>query len=290
MDFGSAASVCGFLSIQDVWDFEEFCQMKTLFVAWKDTQNTRSWFPAGRLDADVAKNLYRFRYVQGALEAAERCGFAPFDSFPDFRREYVGGELFPFFANRLQNSNRPSFREHLRRMELEPHAQDAFDPIEVLAVSEGRRATDNLEIFPKVERAENGLFAIKFFLHGWRHIHPDMAATILQLKAGDRLGVVIEVTNKVAGYAVQIQTHDRQVIGYAPHYLVHDLVHVISRCSIPVSASVSRLNHPPTPPSQRLLIAFEGCWPEGYQPMNGDLFQTLDGVGSTLRQPEFATA
>ena len=262
--------------------------MKTLFVAWKDSQNTRGWFPVGRLDADVAGNLYRFRYLQGAMEAAERCGFAPFDSFPEFRQEYVGGELFPFFANRLQNLSRPSFREHLRRMDLEPHAQEAFDPIEVLAVSEGRRATDNLEIFPKVERAESGIFAIKFFLHGWRHIHPDGAARILTLKAGDLLGVAIEVTNAATVYAVQIQTPDRVVLGYAPRYLVQDLVQVIARCSIPVSASVSRLNLPPTPPSQRLLVSFEGCWPEGYQPMSGDQFQSLVGIEAPSLRPEFA--
>ena len=264
--------------------------MKTLFVAWKDTENTRGWFPVGRLDADVAGSFYRFRYVQGALEAAEQCGFAPFDSFPDFQQEYVGGELFPFFANRLQNSSRPSFREHLRRMELEPQAQEAFDPIEVLAVSEGRRATDNLEIFPKVERAASGVFAIKFFLHGWRHIHPDGAARILQLKARDPLGVAIEVTNQATIFAVQLQTPDRVVIGYAPRYLVQDLVQVIARCSIPVSASVSRLNLPPTPPSQRLLVSFEGCWPEGFSPMDGEQFRSLVGVEFTTLQSEFAVA
>ena len=96
--------------------------MKTLFVAWKDAQNSLGWFPVGRLDADVAGNLYRFRYVHGAIDAAAQCGFVPFDSFPDFDQEYVSGELFPFFANRLQNVNRPGFREHLRRLDLEPDA------------------------------------------------------------------------------------------------------------------------------------------------------------------------
>ena len=239
-----------------------------------------SWFPVGRLDADVAGNLYRFRYVQGAIDAAEQCGFAPFDSFPNFEREYVSGELFPFFANRLQNASRPSFREHLRRLNLERADSEAFDPIEVLAVSEGRRATDNLEIFPNVERSEDGSFAIKFFLHGWRHIHPDSANRILSLQTGETLGVAIEATNPATGFAIQIQTQDRVVIGYAPRYLIDDLAQVILQCAGTVSASVSRLNRPPAPPSQRLLVSFEGCWPDDYQPMSGEMFETLIGVGA----------
>ena len=264
--------------------------MKTLFVAWKDAQNSLGWFPVGRLDADVAGNLYCFRYVWGAMNAAEQCGFVPFDGFPKFEQQYVSGELFPFFANRLQNVNRPGFREHLRRLDLEPDANEAFDPIEVLAVSEGRRATDNLEIFPKVERSEDGIFSIKFFLHGWRHIRPDGAARILSLHPGEQLGIAIEATNPATGFAIQIQTLDRVVIGYAPRYLIQDLSEVILQCPGLVCASVSRLNLPPAPPSQRLLVLFEGCWPEGYQPMSGEQFETLDGVEATPIQSEFSEA
>lgn len=253
--------------------------MKTLFVAWKDPQNVSGWFPVGRLDADVLTGRYRFRYLQGAVEAAEQCGFVPFDSFPQIDQNYMSGELFPFFANRLQNVNRPSFREHLRRLDLEPIGDESFDPIEVLAVSEGRRATDNLEIFPKVERSDGGNFAIKFFLHGWRHIHPHGAARILSLQPGEQLGLAIEATNPATGFAIQIQTVDRVVLGYAPRYLIEDLGQVILQCAGSVSASVSRLNRPPAPPSQRLLVSFEGCWPEGYQPMSGEEFVPIDKVG-----------
>ena len=146
--------------------------MKTLFVAWKDTRSGGGWFPVGRLDADVGAERYEFRYVQGALQAAKERGFGPFDSFPDFRKEYLSGELFPFFANRVQNQSRPSFREYMHRLELDKGQETSFDPIEALAVSEGRRATDSLEIFPNVERTDGGAFAIKFFLHGWPRSPP----------------------------------------------------------------------------------------------------------------------
>ncbi len=48
------------------------------------------------------------------------------DPFDVSDQEYVSGELFPFFANRLLNVNRPGFREHLRRLDLEPDADEAI--------------------------------------------------------------------------------------------------------------------------------------------------------------------
>jgi len=194
--------------------------MKTLFVAWKDTRSAGGWFPVGRLDADVAGERYEFRYIQGALRAAKEGGFVPFDSFPDFQKEYLSGELFPFFANRVQNQNRPSFPEYLRRLDLDKGEGIPFDPIEALAVSEGRRATDNLEIFPKVERTGTGVFAIKFFLHGLRYLNPASSSRILELKSGEDLSVSVELNNPATRFAIQLQTRDRMVIGYAPRYLV----------------------------------------------------------------------
>ena len=250
--------------------------MKTLFVAWQQ-QSKRGWHPVGRLDADVAAGLYRFRYLQGAVDAAEHFGFVPFDSFPDIEGDYVAGELFSFFANRLQNSSQPGFHEYLRRLDLATEDGEAFDPIEVLAVSEGRRATDNLEIFPRVTRTSDRPFHIKFFLHGWRYLPADRAQRVLALQPGDELRVAIETNNPATGIAVQLQSDDLVVIGYAPRYLVPDLAQVIFQCSGPVSATVSRLNLPPAPPSQRLLISFEGCWPEDYEPMSNEQFQVLVG-------------
>ena len=259
--------------------------LKTLFIAWKDTANTRAWFPVGRLDADVAASRYRFRYVSGVKEAM-KCGFAAFDSFPELQADYRSAELFPLFANRLQNPTRPNFREFLQRLDVSYEPPDAFDPIEVLAVSEGRRATDNLEVFPKVERGGDATFAIKFFLHGWRHIHPYAEERIGKLEAGEILGVSLETTNPVTRWALQIQTRDNVIIGWVPRYLVDDLVHItFAGCS--VEATVTRLNPAPAPPGQRVMICFRGCWPEGFDPMTGESFAPLvmDSDGAPTEEP-----
>lgn len=263
--------------------------MKTLFVAWQQ-QSKRGWYPVGRLDADVGADYYRFRYLQGAIEAAEQCGFVPFDSFPDIEGDSVSSELFPFFANRLQNSNQPGFGEYLRRLDLATEIGEAFDPIEVLAVSEGRRATDNLEIFPRVTRTEGRPFTIKFFLHGWRYLPADRTQRVLELQPGHELRIAIEANNPATHFAVQLQTDDLVPIGYAPRYLVNDLADVILRCSIPVSATVSRVNLPPAPPSQRLLVSFEGCWPDDYEPMSGNQFQVLVGDDSPVLEEAFVAS
>ncbi len=259
--------------------------LKTLFIAWKDTAKTRAWFPVGRLDADVQAQQYRFRYVRGA-EQAKEFGFSALDSFPDLRADYRAVELFPLFANRLQNSTRPSFREYLQRLDVSYEPPEAFDPIEVLAVSEGRRATDNLEVFPKVERGPDGTFAIKFFLHGWRHIHPYAEERISKLAEQEELGVCLEATNPVTGHALQIQTQDNVIIGWAPRYLFHDLVQVLfANCR--VEAQVARLNPPPAPPGQRVVVCFRGCWPEGYEPMSGEAFLPLanDTEAAPVEEP-----
>lgn len=256
-----------------------FDSMKTLYVAWKDSAKTRAWFPVGRLDADVAGERYQFRYTMGAREAAQQCGFKPFDSFPHFEEDYHSSELFPFFANRVQNPQRPGLSAYLERLDL----QGPYDPLEMLAMSEGRRATDTLEIFPKVERAEDGFFAMKFFLHGWRHINPIAEQRITKLQSGESLGLSVEVTNPVTVYAIQVHTTDNLPIGWAPRYLFNDLWAVISRGGCSVEAQVSRVNPPPAPPSQRVVVTFRGCWPEGFEPMADDAFRPLVNTDQPLQ-------
>lgn len=250
-------------------------QLKSLFLAWQGGDEARPWFPVGRLDADRRDGTYRFRYTRGA-DKAQSFGFHPLDNFPSLDTDYRSAELFPLFANRLLNASRPSFREYLQRLDVKYDPPEAFDPIEVLAVSEGRRATDNLEVFPKVERGADGTFEIKFYLHGWCHIHPYAEERISKLQAGESLGVSLETTNPVIQFALQIQTRDNVSIGWVPRYLVQDLVR-ITAVGCPVDASVARINPPPAPPGQRVMIRFRGCWPEGYQPMSGEQFQPLVG-------------
>ena len=116
--------------------------MKTLFVAWQDKANTRAWYPIGRLDADVARSRFEFKYIQGAEMARKGAGLEPLDAFPDFHKIYKSSELFPLFRNRILGEGREDFKDYIQQLGLDPqHAS----PLEILALTGGERQTDNLE-------------------------------------------------------------------------------------------------------------------------------------------------
>ena len=192
---------------------------KTLFLAWRDNQPSHQWFPVGRLDADIDHSRFCFRYTGGAKRAQRESGFPPLMEFPDLERAYTSTELFPLFRNRVMNRSRPDLAEYLQTLDL----STAADPIEILAVSGGRRVTDSYEVFPKIEKSPDGSFACRFFLHGWRHVNPEAQHRIERLTPGEPLYLTLELTNPETRLAVQIQTEDYFMVGWAPRYLVHDL-------------------------------------------------------------------
>ena len=244
---------------------------KTLFLAWQDKARTRQWFPVGRMDVVRPESCYRFAYLHGAERARQESGFEPLVDFPDFRRSYEAAELFPLFKNRVLTPKRPDFPEYLRQLDLPEKA----DPIEILSVDGGYRATDFFEVFPKIERREDGAFRCRFFLHGWRHVSPAGQARLEQLQPGDKLVAAIEVNNPATYLAVQVQTTDYHMIGWTPRYLARDLINAIARSPAKLEAEVVKLNPAPAPSKQRVLIEFRGHWPEGYEPMAGDDFKLL---------------
>jgi len=247
--------------------------MKTVYLAWQNTFVDRAWYPIGRLDADVQAHQYRFGYTQGAKEAEERAGFAPLLAFPDFSRVYQSTELFPLFKNRVLNESRPDFNEYLQQLDLSPERADA---LEILAVSGGTRETDNLEVFPKLLTRRDGSFHCRFFLHGWRHLNEASVKRVDELRADEPLRVCVELNNPKTGLAIQLQTDDDYyMIGWAPKYLIKDLAHAISEAALEIHAHVVRINTPPAPLKQRVLIELEGKLPVGYEPMSSPEFNYL---------------
>jgi len=243
---------------------------KTLFLSWQDNGQTREWFPVGRLDISGDLGPFRFRYIKGATRAKDRAGFEPLMDFPNLEETYESSVLFPLFMNRIIQSQRQDFPEYLERMAL-PVGAGAAD---ILRVGGGVRVTDNFEVFPKIERNPDGTFESRFFLHGWSHVSPHSQSRIDRLQLGEKLYVTIELTNPVMRMAVQIQTEDYYMIGWAPRYLVSDLVEAIAHSPGEYSAKVIRVNPAPAPSRQRLLVELTGRWPN-YEPMVTGDFETL---------------
>ncbi|NLV44622.1 MAG: DNA-binding protein [Candidatus Hydrogenedentes bacterium] len=241
--------------------------MTTLFLAWQDPKESRAWYPIGRLDADASKGLFRFRYVRGAQRAQREAGMTPLISFPDIKKRYESTELFPLFKNRILSPDREEFEDYLRELDLTP---DKADPLEILALSEGRRQTDTLEVFPKINVSENGAFRCRFFLHGWRHVCEPSQERINTLMPGEELRVALEMNNPATGLAVQVQTGDYQMVGWTPRYLVLDLARAIGESFKNIRAAVVKVNPSPAPSQQRVLIEMTGSWPKRYEPMSDE--------------------
>ena len=153
---------------------------------------------------------------------------------------------------------------------------DHADPLEILALTGGERQTDNLEVFPKIERRKGGGFQCRFFLHGWRHVNEPAQQKLLGLNGGEQLRVAVELNNPATVLALQLETpDDYHMIGWAPRYLVKDLFQAICEAPNDICATVVKVNPSPAPAKQRVLIEIKGRWLADYEPMSSQEFQPL---------------
>lgn len=244
----------------------------TLFLAWQDKRERR-WFPVGRLDADGGRSQYVFRYTHGAGIAKRDSGFAPLYDFPRLEDVYESRRLFPLFENRVMNRGRRSFRDYLELLAIE---NPDPDPLEILAIDGGRRVTDNFEVFPKIEKSDDGEFRCRFLLHGSGHVSRPARERLLRLAEGERLHVALELTNPAMPLAVQLQTEDYHMIGWAPRYLVADLAEAMAHAPTEYKANVVRTSTEALF-KHSVLIELSGCWPEEHEPMSSESYQLLGG-------------
>jgi hypothetical protein len=246
--------------------------MKSLFLAWQDSGPSRAWFPIGRLDAETSQSRYSFGYTRGATRAAAQAGLQPLLAFPDFDETYESSELFPLFRNRVLGSDRADFLDYLKQLDLKP---EEANPIAILAVTGGTRQTDNLEVFPKLERRADGTFCCRFFLHGTRHVHKVAYERIEGLQTNEPLRVSVELNNPATSLALQVQSGDYVMLGWAPRYLVKDLTDAIAESPAKIAVQVVKVNPAPAPTNQRVLVELKGFLPNHRELMSGPDFQLL---------------
>lgn len=243
---------------------------RSFFLGWQE-RNSRAWYPIGRLDAEPEKNRYAFAYTHGAEDAVAEHNFEPLYDFPELGKRYQSDVLFPLFKNRVMTPGRRSFQEYLHLLDL----AGAPDPLDILAIDGGYRATDSYQVFPKIESGENRSFRSRFFLHGWSHTNPKAQERLMRLERGEELFVTLELTNPKTGTAVQIQSEDYFMLGWAPRYLVGDLVKAMAQSPENLRAKIIRIYPVPAPSKQRVLIELSGNWPLNYKPMESREFQIV---------------
>ncbi|MCD6328568.1 HIRAN domain-containing protein [bacterium] len=243
--------------------------MTTLFLGWQDPKS-REWFVIGSLGR--ARGSYWFRYVKGARRAQEK-GFSPLLAFPNINEVFESPALFPLFQNRILNGERPEWPDFLRQLNLSEDIKD--DPIAVLARSAGRRATDQLEVFPKPEKAEDNRYSVHFFLRGLSHVRAGKCGRHKEVKTGERLWVCRDPQNDRDPDALLLRTEDLCGIGYVPRYLRDDLNELLDRHRDALKVVVEKFNEPPAPLQYRILCKASAPWPDDWEPMSGPEFQPV---------------
>jgi hypothetical protein len=242
-----------------------------LYVAWRlNTPEGGQWGPIGRLEHTGTG--YRFLYTRGARTLE---GFQPFPEMPQLDAVYESDELFPLFANRLMARSRPEYEAYLAWGGFD--LENPPDPIAFLAVTEGIRATDSVELFP-CPTSVGGCYINKFFLHGIAHVPAAAHERISRLQPGDPLLLMFDDFNLFDHNAVAVRTtgdRDAMMIGYVPRYLAREDRQLCYECCPDfIEVRVERVNAG-APFQQRLLCRLNACWPEDFQPCADDDFQPI---------------
>ncbi len=241
--------------------------MNSLFVAWHTNQEPAVWGPVGRLS--FANGSFQFCYTQGAKSLP---GFAPFDGMSDITEVYESESLFPLFENRLLPKSRPEFRSYLEWSGFNP--DEPPEPLLLLGRTEGRKQTDAVELFPQPVPDSHGCYINFFFVHGVRYHLPNAGPVLEALHIGDRLELRRQPLNPGDMNAVAIFAHGTP-LGYVPRYLAGDITRLIDECpEREVRLTVHRVNVD-APMQQRLLCRLNACWPDGFHPCEGEMFQTI---------------
>lgn len=191
---------------------------------------------------------YAFYYLRSAVSAP---WFRPLPGLSQVNRKYVSGDLFPLFRERVPSSRRDDFRTIMRLLGL---PQDA-DPFEVLARSGGHRTGDSIELIPVPMVDLDGFVSFTFFSHGVRYTTEEAQNRIANLRTGELLELVPEMTNPVNPQAMLVTERGRLLLGYVPNPLV-GLVSDIS--SGPHALTVERANGSDVPFHFRLMVRLTG--------------------------------
>lgn len=191
----------------------------------------------------------------------------------DLHKRYVSEELFPLFSNRLLGDSRPEYPDYVRWLSVD---HKKADPMQLLARSGGKRATDGLCVYPEPEPNERGEIELFFFSHGLRYLGETTLERINRLKPGDRLQLRPDDENAHDHYALVVETEEPVALGYCPRYLNQDLRRAIDMAA--VELTVEKIN-PDALLQFRLLCkavfaasaGFELFQTEAHQPLAGEI-------------------
>jgi hypothetical protein len=217
-------------------------------VAWRNTVR-RLINPVGVLDYDDVG--YRFEYLRNVDQIRD---FRPFLGFPDFQRVYEAERLWPFFALRVMDRERPDYVDYLARLGLPGDAS----PLDVLSRSGGEQKGDSVNLTEEPQVARDGQTEATFLVRGARYATRDhsSADSASRLQAGDRLEMKRDRENPVNPEAILLATEVGTPVGWVPDMLIR-YAHAV-RADGRGHVTVVRNNGPESPWHLRLLVRLVG--------------------------------
>ena len=247
-----------------------------LYLAWEDPID-RKWLPVGRLTIDE-NNIYRFVYTKGAESSRN---FVPLARMNQLDKVYTSEALFPLFNNRLLSYSRPEYKNYMEWLDIKG---DEYNPLTVLAITEGIRGTDTFEVFQCPKPNDEGKYEVKFFSHGLRYLPSHVIERVNNFQKGDRLFILPDIQNSYDPMALALRTDDPvEIVGYCPRYLSPDFYELLEKTrTIDIEVSVVRVNVG-APFRLRLLCKIVAPWPEGFQPCSAEEFKPLVGYDYELK-------
>ena len=255
--------------------------MKTnkVFVAWQD-QSTREWRPVGILL--YLNGLFSFCYTRGAEMLASFGGFPRMDNF---ERVYKAEELFPVFQNRLLSEKRPEYDRLMSWLNVpKPSTPEETNEMKltILALTEGKRKTDSITIFPCPEKNADGEYNVDFFVHGLSHMAEEIIERVNALEAGTRFFLMQDRQNARDSHALTLRTEEPLfTVGYCPRYFAKDFSFLLDRFHENELVRVLRVNGD-APTQFRLLCRFESLWPQDFDPCSEKQFEPIPELDEVL--------
>lgn len=241
--------------------------MKTLYVAYRDEEG-KQWRPIGCLRR-VNKNKFTFNYTCGVKKIS---AFNPLSLMKDLETTYESEELFPFLRNRILGKKRPEYSQLIRWLDLEDDNNDEDNDLWMLALTEGRRATDALTIFPCPTKNTKNEYVLDFFVSGISHLEND--DIINSLNVGDRLYPLRDYQNHYDEWALLLMVDAEPVslVGYCPRYFSKDFCSLVEKNTQEFRVVVKKINID-APYQFRLLCELSAPWPDNFQPCSGEDYE-----------------
>ena len=204
-------------------------ESRRIYLSWQSPADGCQHI-VGRLERSLGR--YRFVYTQGVKNRR----FLPVMGMSDLHRAYESETLFPIFKNRLLSERRPEYPRYIRWLGL---AEGNVDELEVLARSEGRKATDSFQTHPDLT-AENGRVEVCFCVHDV--LQCESEARLDCLTAGERLQLKFEADGADRRVALVCVGQPERRLGYLPPYLTSVAGDFLRQWPDSVEVRVKRIN------------------------------------------------